>query len=539
MTGSSGGQIVAFFVLLATVVILGNVRPYAVSVARGRKKGRDKKPSVYAAGAVVNQTDAAHASEDTDRRQLSLLRSLIVGLDNRTSTSKSVALAWTYVIAFGLLSLILAKLLFGAGGGYAALAKNGLGDQYWLFLGGPYAAVILAKAATNSQAQSGGKTQAQLGSANLRQLIANDSGRADLGDFQYVVFNAIAILFFLAGLVPHLTSGIPHMPSFLAGLATVSVGTYSAKKIALTEAPPTLASLFPTSVPTDANRSPTQVDVWGNNLIIPADDGSPASSPSVLIAGLDAHIVSGQQTLGADRLKVQVPAGLSAGEVQVTALRADGTPAAAAGGDYLTLTLTPGTPTLERLCPSPLSPSDGTPATIELWGRNLIIPASLSGGAAQLPTVLVGGVEAKVANSDQALGVDHLTVQVPTGLSGKVNVAAIRDDGTPATAAGNADHLEVDLTAAKQVAAGQAAVTQTEPEATATEPEAAPGQGATPEQVAATETSTATGETALEHAATDTASETAPEQATPEAALSPGSQSDAAGAGADGGSRGL
>lgn len=258
------------------------------------------------------------------RVYLPFLRVLVVGKDNRTSTSKVVALAWTYAIFFSLLAIIVAKWL-GDSAGFNQLIRHGLRDEYFLFLGGPYAAAVLAK----YQAQkSPDKTTAAIGSATPKQLITDDSGDADLGDFQYVLFNALALAFFLGTFIPHLQSGMPHLPSLLTGLALTSAGGYTAKQL-VAQAAPTLLSLLPTS----ADRN-SQVEVWGNNLIIPgsvAPEGS-SMSPKVTVGGVVMSVSASEKTLGADHLTVQIPPNARTGQQKLGVVRADGVPALGPGG---------------------------------------------------------------------------------------------------------------------------------------------------------------------------------------------------------------
>jgi hypothetical protein len=296
-------------------------------------------------GAVIPDKDVADDLVDSDKRvrkTVSPMRLLVIGADNRTSTSKTVALAWTYAILFGLFAIVVAKWI-GDETGYQSLVDKGVREEYWLLLGGPYAAAIASKYATTSQDQGSGKTSGTIDGANVAQLVTNDQGNGDLGDFQYVAFNLVALLFFLGTFIPHLNDGLPELPRVLTGLALTSAGAYSAKKF-LQQAPPTLSSLLPTSTPLGSADQPSTIEVWGNNLILPASvapDGT-ARAPSVLIDGVVATVTASQETMGADHLTVQVPATLKAGkQVKVAAVRADGVAATAPGGtDSLTLSIT-------------------------------------------------------------------------------------------------------------------------------------------------------------------------------------------------------
>lgn len=278
-------------------------------------------------GAIVPASDiqAAEIScHDYKTVRLPFLRQLIIGKDERTSTSKFVALAWTYAIFFALLALIVANWL-GTSAGYDALVKNGLRDEYLLFLGGPYAAAVLAKYKAQG---SPDKTTAAVGSANPKQLITDDTGDADLGDFQYVLFNALALAFFLGTFIPHLQQGMPRLPSLLTGLAITSAGGYTAKQLTA-QAGPTLTSLLPTSAPRGS-----AVEVWGNNLIVPASvapDGA-ALAPVVTVGGAKASVTATDQALGSDHITVDIAPNAKAGQTKLAVFRADGVQALGPGG---------------------------------------------------------------------------------------------------------------------------------------------------------------------------------------------------------------
>lgn len=287
-------------------------------------------------GAVLAEADVRACrvpSGDYTRVWLPFLRQLVVGKDNRTSTSKMVALAWTYAVFFGLLSLIVARWL-GNPAGYHVLTKTGLRGEYLLFLGGPYAAAVIAKYKAQSSTD---RTAAPVGAANPKQLVTDDSGDIDLGDFQYVLFNALALAFYLGSLIPHLQQGMPKLPSLLTGLALTSAGGYTAKQL-VAQATPTLLSLLPSDAPRGS-----AVEVWGDNLIVPATgtaDGS-AVPPTVVVGGALTAVTASEQTLGADHLTVQVPPNASLGQTKLRVIRADGVAALGPGGtDSLAVTIT-------------------------------------------------------------------------------------------------------------------------------------------------------------------------------------------------------
>lgn len=278
-------------------------------------------------------------------KRFSLLHYLLVGKDNRTSTSKVIVFAWTYAIAWALLAMLVAKWLGDPAAWEAQVYGKGIQEEYLIFLGGPYAAAIFAKYrhATGDTAKTdapvGDQSRSSVEGARqaIKEVVADDRGEGDLIDFQYVLFNALALAFFLGVLIPDMDGGFPEMPELLAVLALVSVGGYGAKKAVALEKP-RLISLFPTTI----EKSPdAEVDIWGRNLVVAGAAGQDAKPPIVTIGSHDAKVTMMDATLGTEKVKVKLPTGVTAGEHPVRALRADGVPAQTeTGTGYLTLTVT-------------------------------------------------------------------------------------------------------------------------------------------------------------------------------------------------------
>lgn len=341
---SAVAQMIALGALVVLVLLLVALRRRVAIANKAGSYLTDAGVQVkFAAGAVLPIEDTGLLQPaDYNVKRLPLLRYLIVGKDNRTSTSKCVVLAWTLAVVFGLLSLIIAKWL-GTPAGYDNLIRHGLQDEYLLFLGGPLAAGVLAKykAVSDSQGQAG-RPAAPVGSESATQLIVDDNGETDIGDFQYVVFNLLALVYYLGTFVPHLSSGMPNLPELLTGLALTSAAGYSAKQL-VAQAAPVLTALHPLSAPPTHGTATSSIQVWGRNLIVPASasaDGKPAL-PIVDIGGHNAEVTALSQPVGVDSLSVTVPEGLLAGHAKLTLLRADGLRASGPGGtDGLTLTVT-------------------------------------------------------------------------------------------------------------------------------------------------------------------------------------------------------
>lgn len=156
-------------------------------------------------------------------------RSLIVGEDNRVSTSKTVPLVWTYTVAAALLSFVIVRWM-GHPHAYLKLVSQGLSAQYALLIGGPLGAAILAKGIVSAQVSSGSTAKPPADNAAPAQLIQNDAGNADLGDLQYVLFNLVALVFFYGEMLRAPQNGMPAIPAVLLGLTSVAAVGYVGKK---------------------------------------------------------------------------------------------------------------------------------------------------------------------------------------------------------------------------------------------------------------------------------------------------------------------
>lgn len=230
------------------------------------------------------------------------LKGLVVGRDNRVSTSKLQALIWTYAIAAALLSLIIAKW-GGADKGYDALLSEELKDEYLLLLGGPFAAAVAAKAIVTTKVEQGTLTKTD-GTPEPSQAFGDDMGNADLVDTQYLLFNLVALAFFVVTFVMQAEDGLPDIPDVLVALTGVAAATYVGNKAVLREAP-TLLRIVPPS-----GMSGTTVTVYGKSLRLQRMvAGNPVFDPAkVTFDELEASVTDSQSTVtGEDRLTVTVP----------------------------------------------------------------------------------------------------------------------------------------------------------------------------------------------------------------------------------------
>ncbi|WP_234431801.1 hypothetical protein [Streptomyces sp. NRRL S-241] len=173
--------------------------------------------------------------------RLSRRPGFVTGRDGRLSTSTALALAWTVI----LLWLLLAVLGYGltAGGGVAYFRGpdgplSSLTTVYLPLLGGPYVALIAAKAVVGLRVEHGtlAKPAARptgSGRRPLRELIANDSGRTDLVDLQYVALSAVTMLYVVLFFLADVGGGLPRLPAEMWALTGAPAGAYLVNKLAV------------------------------------------------------------------------------------------------------------------------------------------------------------------------------------------------------------------------------------------------------------------------------------------------------------------
>jgi hypothetical protein len=232
-----------------------------------------------------------------------LLKDVLIGTDKRLSTSKTIAAVWTYLVAGSLLGFVVAQL-FGYPEALESIIHSGLAGQYGLLMGSTLGAAIAAKGIVGNQVSKNSTAKTPGTGASLPQLVQNDAGDTDLGDFQYVLFNLVAMVYFLGTIIESPTAGFPHIPDVLLGLTSVSAAGYVAKK-ALPTAAPTAALV------TKKAAVETVVRITGTGLLIAEE---PKATPlNVLFGGVEAKIQDRSRVEGTDTIEVIVPRGLPQG----------------------------------------------------------------------------------------------------------------------------------------------------------------------------------------------------------------------------------
>jgi len=264
---------------------------------------------LLAGAAVVAFLLLVEAIARLDHR--SFLATVVLGRDGRTSTSKTFILMWTLLVAWALSALLIAgefahlHACVSSSGAVKSAASScagndvgllqagwkhflqvGVSGNYLVLLGVPATAGVAAKGITQSQATGTGfkAPVAKDGPnpvARVAEIFSADDGTTDIGDFQYMVFNLIAAVYFVVQFVKPDGSGLPTMPDTLLGLTSVSAALYVGKK-AVTHSRPTVTGVFPQ--PVQAN---TRFTIIGESLT--AEPTAPTdAAPQVSIDGVPA-----------------------------------------------------------------------------------------------------------------------------------------------------------------------------------------------------------------------------------------------------------
>jgi len=217
------------------------------------------------------------------------IRGAAIGADKRLSTSKTVAVVWTYALASALLSIIISKW-WGHPHSFHLQVNMGLQAGYALLIGGPLGAAIAAKGLVTSQIAKGQSKPESTDGAKASDLVSDDSGGTDLGDLQYVLFNAVALIFFFGELLGSPQLGLPTIPDVLLGLTSVSAVGYVGKK-ALPSQTRTITKVEPPQIKLGQwNSGQAQVTLIGSNLLN-ADGSAPAVRFENANGGVDAKRV--------------------------------------------------------------------------------------------------------------------------------------------------------------------------------------------------------------------------------------------------------
>jgi len=103
-------------------------------------------------------------------------RGLLVGTDNRLSTSKAAAALWSVVVAYFILAL---GLIAATNRDKFADLFQSFSPLYLVFLGGPFAAAVFAKARVSSGVNNGDLQKSTAPTPRLADVFSDDDGNTD------------------------------------------------------------------------------------------------------------------------------------------------------------------------------------------------------------------------------------------------------------------------------------------------------------------------------------------------------------------------
>ncbi|MFE5404160.1 hypothetical protein ACFQ9Z_22985 [Streptomyces sp. NPDC056580] len=258
----------------------------------------------------------------------------LIGEDNRMSTSRAVAASWILLVTYAVL-LLAGRLAAASGHGErdALLAgldlARGAGLATVLAVLCGIAVLVRRVVGLRILAQRLQKVPAHRPRA--ADLLTDDSGRGAFADIQYVVVNAVALLFAAVRLARR-PDQLPDLPWGLAVLVLVSAATYLAGKYA-EGGRPVILSVVRTREPGDLDgpiRTGDDIEIRGAGFVPPGAHGADRLSRTVVrIGAVDVHVplvpVTGGFRNPTDTvLTVPVPAEVEPGAVEVQVITASG-----------------------------------------------------------------------------------------------------------------------------------------------------------------------------------------------------------------------
>jgi hypothetical protein len=252
-------------------------------------------------GNSIRQSVVFACRPHTPLRYQPQIRGLLVGEDNRTSTSKVTAALWTIVLAYIVITLALVCGL------NRDLYKQMIGTislLYVVLLGGPFAAGVLAKSIVSTSTSTGQLQKGEAAKPRIADVYSDDEGNTDFVDTQYLLFNLIVAVIVLAQFISSPGSGAPPIPDFLAALTGTAAATYVANKALVSGNPPVIDHLAPGTA-----RVGACVTAFGTDLVVPG-----VQEPKVFVNGGEAEVL---KPLDPTAVVFRVPEGTQERQVDV------------------------------------------------------------------------------------------------------------------------------------------------------------------------------------------------------------------------------
>lgn len=258
----------------------------------------------------------------------------VIGEDNRLSTSRAVAAAWVFFVAFTV--LVLAGELAAAS---RHSDRDALIDGLELTRGAGVVTVlavvcgiaVLVRRIVGLRVQGQRLQKVRAHRPRAADLLTDDAGRGSFADIQYVVITSVALVFALVRLARR-PEQLPDLPWGLAVVVLVSAATYLAGKYA-EGGRAVILSVVRTREAGDLDapiRTGDDIEIRGAGFVPPGAQGPDFLSRMVVrIGSVNVHVplvpVPGGFSNPTDTtLTVPVPVDVEPGRVEVQVVTAAG-----------------------------------------------------------------------------------------------------------------------------------------------------------------------------------------------------------------------
>ncbi|MFF4657119.1 hypothetical protein [Streptomyces sp. NPDC001381] len=258
----------------------------------------------------------------------------VVGEDNRLSTSRAVAAAWVLLVAYAVLVLV-GRLAAASGHTERDTLIAGLGLARGAGAVTVLAVVcgiaVLVRRVVGLRVLGQRLQKVRAHRPKAADLLTDDSGRGTFADIQYVVINAVALVFAAVRLARR-PDQLPDLPWGLAVVVLVSAATYLAGKYA-EGGRPVILSVVRSREAGDLDapiRTGDDIEIRGAGFVPPgAQTADRLSRMVVRIGPVHVHVPLVPVTGGFDNptdavLTVPVPADVEPGRVEVQVVTAAG-----------------------------------------------------------------------------------------------------------------------------------------------------------------------------------------------------------------------
>ncbi len=353
------------------------------------------------------------------------LVSYVIGKDKRISTSLTQVALWTVALAGAFLYFISLDLLsdqtahgFGVTVGKA---WSKLPEEYFILLGGPFAAAVIARMSIGTKVEQGRLQKVEANQTGLKDIVSNDDGRGSLVDAQFFVFNLVALVWFAAELIQTSTK-IPSIPPLLVGLTGISALGYTAAKAAESNQPVISSITRRLGTALGGIRAGELVEVRGANFI-PPGASTEEFLPQLVVRFGAVDVLPEIETdrqrrvisPTATSIVARVPETVQAGSVDISVVTAAG-----AESNPRAISIIPDKAVITGV--EPTTPAAGEP--LMLRGRGFRSPTAAP--TAQ-PTVMFDDLPVEASSASDGL----LEVVIPNELDEEtVNIAVIVAGGT-------------------------------------------------------------------------------------------------------------